>query len=80
MFVPRVISEDMASKGYNNKGRGSLVGYVAVPNQHEESCRYRISCDGDLDNPKRETCTCRIGLWREEPPKVEAPKNMLAMG
>lgn len=64
-FVPRHISEEQAEKGYNNEGRGELLGYIAVPSQHEESCRYRISTGGDPDKQPHESCSCRIGLWQD---------------
>lgn len=65
-FVPREISADMAAKGYNNAGRGKMLGYIAVPDQHEETCRYRISTGGDPNKEPHEMCSCRIGLWQEE--------------
>lgn len=65
-FVPRVITASMAAEGYNNEGRGELLGYIAEPDKHEKSCRYRITTKGDPDRANREPCTCRIGLWREK--------------
>lgn len=57
-FVPRQITADMAVQGYNNEGRGEMIGYIAVPAQHEKTCPYRVW--GEL-------CACRIGLWQEKP-------------
>lgn len=65
IFVPRKISAEMAAQGYNNEGRGELLGYIAVPSQHEVTCRYRITTGGDPDKSPHEPCTCRIGLWQE---------------
>lgn len=65
-FIPRHISKDQAAQGYNNEGRGELIGYIAYPDQHEKTCRYRKSCKGNPDEPKRKTCNCRIGLWQEK--------------
>jgi len=67
-FTPRHISPDNAEQGFNNEGRGQLIGYLAVPSQHEKTCRYRISTDGNPDKEPHEACTCRLGLWREETP------------
>ena len=64
-FIPRHISQDQATLGYNNEGRGELLGYIAVPSQHEQTCRYRISTGGDPDKNPHEACSCRIGLWRD---------------
>lgn len=59
-FVPRTITPAMAAEGYNNEGRGELLGYIAVPAKHEESCSYRAA-------PGEAYCNCRIGLWRLKP-------------
>ena len=67
-FVPRKISADDAARGYNNEGRGELIGYIAVPIDHEKTCRYRISTGGNPDKNPHELCTCRIGLWQEKTP------------
>jgi hypothetical protein len=67
-FIARVITREQAEQGYNNEGRGELLGYIAVPSQHEETCRYRISTGGNPDKKDRESCTCRIGLWQEKTP------------
>jgi hypothetical protein len=64
-FVPRHITADQAAQGYNNEGRGELMGYIAYPDQHEDTCAYRISTGGDWNKQPHEACTCRIGLWRE---------------
>ena len=67
-FVPRHISRDAAEQGYNNEGRGTLLGYAAVPSEHDQTCRYRISTGGNPDKNPHETCTCRLGLWQEKTP------------
>lgn len=64
-FIPRHISRDLAEQGYNNQGRGELIGYEAVPSRHEVTCRYRITTGGNWAKSPHETCTCRLGLWRE---------------
>ncbi len=69
-FIPRHISPEMAAHGYNNEGRGELLGYISDPLQHEETCAHK-----ELDD--KIPCTCRIGLWKEQ--KLQ-PVNMLAMG
>lgn len=65
-FIPRHITADMVAQGYNNEGRGQLLGYIARPEEHERTCRYRISTRGDPNKSPHETCTCRVGLWQEE--------------
>lgn len=65
-FVPRVISKGMAAEGYNNAGRGKLIGYIAVPEKHEKKCRYRVSGD---------TCNCRIGLWQDVKPATKRARK-----
>lgn len=75
-FKPRIITAEMAEEGYNNEGRGELIGYIAVPTQHEETCRYRISTGGDPDKKDRESCTCRIGLWQEKTPTQKVVDQM----
>lgn len=75
-FKPRIITAEQAEKGYNNQGRGELLGYIAVPLQHEETCRYRISTGGDPDKKDRESCTCRIGLWQEKTPTQKVVDQM----
>jgi hypothetical protein len=65
-FIPRVITQESAAQGYNNEGRGKLLGYVARPSEHEETCRYRISTGGDPNKEPHEPCSCRIGLWKDE--------------
>ncbi len=72
-FVPRVISAEMAAQGYNNEGRGELLGYISDPKEHDESCAHK-----ELDD--KILCTCRIGLWREQKAATALIKNMLAMG
>ena len=67
-FVPRHISRDAAEQGYNNAGRGTLIGYAATPSEHESTCRYRISTGGNPDKNPHESCTCRLGLWQEKTP------------
>lgn len=64
-FIPRVITLEQEKLGYNNEGRGELIGYLAVPDEHEETCRYRITTCGDADKTPHEPCSCRLGLWRE---------------
>lgn len=64
-FVPRSISGGQAEEGYNNEGRGELIGYLAEPMKHEETCRYRISTGGDANKTPHEACSCRLGLWRD---------------
>src|ERR1700723_663049 len=61
-FIPRVITEDMAAKGYNNAGRGQLIGYLAQPEKHEKECAYR---KGNIKGVVGPSCTCRLGLWQE---------------
>lgn len=61
-FVPRVITPAAAAGGYNNKGRGKLLGYISDPMQHEVSCPWRKS-----NGKKGTVCACRIGLWQETP-------------
>lgn len=73
-FVPRTITPDQAARGYNNEGRGQLIGYVAVPAEHEKTCRYRISTGGNPDKAPHESCTCRIGLWQETMPTPRAKR------
>jgi hypothetical protein len=65
-FTPRVITRVQAEQGYNNECRGELIGYLSEPEKHDATCRYRITCDGNRDNPSRKSCTCRLGLWREK--------------
>ena len=65
-FVPRIITADQAAQGYNNEGRGKMLGYIAIPSQHEKTCHYRLSTGGDPDKEPHESCTCRIGLWRDQ--------------
>jgi hypothetical protein len=77
-FVPRKISADDASQGYNNEGRGELLGYVAVPAEHEETCRYRISTGGNPDKNPHESCSCRIGLWRDATPSQRVVDDIRA--
>ena len=67
-FIPSVITQDQAEQGYNNEGRGELIGYLAEPDKHDDTCHYRVTCRGNRDNSSRETCTCRLGLWREKTP------------
>ena len=67
-FVPRHISQDSAAQGYNNEGRGKIIGYLAEPRKHEETCRYRISTGGDPNKNPHEWCSCRLGLWQENIP------------
>lgn len=57
-FVPRKITKDGAARGYNNEGRGKLIGYIADITKHEESCPYRVMA---------RICNCRIGLWQDKP-------------
>lgn len=64
-FVPRIITKEMSAQGYNNEGKGELLGYIAVPAEHEAYCAYRITTGGDPDKQPHKSCTCRIGLWRE---------------
>ncbi len=78
-FVPRHISRDQAEQGYNNEGRGKLLGYLAVPHEHETTCFYRISTGGDPNTEPHELCTCRLGLWQEEMPSVGSLKEMRKM-
>jgi hypothetical protein len=66
-FIPRTITPEQAARGYNNEGRGELLGYIAVPADHEMTCRYRITTKGDPDRTPHESCTCRVGLWQEKP-------------
>lgn len=69
-FIPRKISADGAARGYNNEGRGKLIGYIADPKKHEKTCRYLISTGGGPSKFPHETCTCRIGLWQMSKPRV----------
>jgi hypothetical protein len=64
-FIPRVITLEQEKLGYNNEGRGECIGYLAEPDKHEETCRYRITTCGDADKTPHEPCSCRLGLWRE---------------
>lgn len=57
-FIPRVITADMATQGYNNEGRGKCIGFISDQKQHEKTCAYAKN--------KIEMCSCRIGLWQEE--------------
>lgn len=75
-FIPRVITAEQAAQGYNNEGRGELLGYLAEPRQHDVTCRYRITCDGDRDRPSRESCTCRLGLWQDKTPTQKVVDEM----
>lgn len=75
-FVPRRITSDMAADGYNNQGKGTLLGYIANPDEHETTCRYRISTGGDRDKEPHDACTCRIGLWREPRPSQRVVAEM----
>lgn len=67
-FVPRPISRDAAAQGYNNRGRGELIGYIAQPDAHESGCPYR-------ENPKSAVCACRIGLWQKKPKVIAKRPN-----
>lgn len=69
-YTPRYISPEMAAQGFNNAGRGTLLGYISDPAHHEKSCAHK-----QLDD--KICCTCRTGLWRVY--KKPEP-NMLAMG
>lgn len=66
-FIPRTITPEQASRGYNNEGCGRLLGYISDPKQHEASCPYR-------KNPAK-SCGCRIGLWREGLKPKPVPKK-----
>lgn len=75
-FEPRQITEDMAAQGFNNAGRGELIGYVAIPAEHETTCAYRKNptrtpVPGEPNAHTGVQCNCRIGLWREQ---MEATK------
>lgn len=76
MFKPREISPEMAAQGYNNEGRGRLLGYIAEPDKHEKTCPYR--------KDKKSSCACRIGLWQDlslakpRPSIYPEPDNSLA--
>ena len=74
-FVPRYIDPESAAQGYNNEGRGDLLGYISDRKQHEKTCRYRVTTKGVSDKAPHESCTCRIGLWKEEPPKKRGKKK-----
>jgi hypothetical protein len=65
-FIPRYIPPESAALGYNNEGKGELIGYISDPFQHEEKCPYRIK--------RNKNCACRIGLWQERkrPVKVKS--------
>jgi hypothetical protein len=81
-FIPRFIYSDQAAQGYNNKGQGDMIGYIAAPEQHEETCCYRITTGGDPDKNPHDTCSCRIGLWQVKlpPPWSRNRTLMLEMG
>ena len=71
-FIPRTITKESAALGYNNAGRGNLIGYISDPKQHE------ISCPHFKDASK--TCACRVGLWQEKVPpttkkRISSPKR-----
>lgn len=63
-FTPRTITPEMAANGYNNAGRGRLIGYISEPSWHEPRCPYRRNTAA--------RCACRIGLWQEDPPAPKA--------
>lgn len=67
-FVARKITAEQAAEGYNNEGRGRLIGYIAEPAKHAKVCRYRVS------KTPHATCNCRIGLWCDAPKKRKARK------
>ena len=80
IFVERLITADQKAQGYNNEGRGTLLGYIAYPEQHHQNCRYRISTGGNPDKQPHESCSCRLGLWQEGYVKPRIKDPMLAMG
>lgn len=59
-FEGREITPAMAAQGYNNKGRGKLIGYISDPAKHAPSCAHRKSMNA--------YCTCPMGLWQEQKP------------
>lgn len=69
MFVPRHIDPSSASLGYNNEGRGKLLGWIGIPDQHEGSCPYRKN--------QQKSCACRIGLWQENVSRKKKKKKRL---
>lgn len=84
-FIPRHISAGLAAQGYNNEGRGDFMGCIADVAQHEKTCAYRKRPErtlipGEANAYTGVTCTCRIGLWREQRSKPPQTINMLAMG
>ena len=66
-FIPRVISPEQAAQGYNNEGRGKLIGYISAQKYHETTCPHF--------KDEKATCACRVGLWQEEPKKVVKRKK-----
>lgn len=73
-FSPRTITPDMAALGYNNEGRGELIGYISDGARHEKTCPHYLD--------QKKTCACRVGLWQEhrasKPAVAKKPKQRAA--